>query len=112
MATRHWGPAKAKSNKGRCLARRHCCHSIHCNLITPHLLLDKCELYVDITEESPSPSLSSPVQKTLQYPGFRVKKDVGEFVLDNLCRENNRKEYSDGFSALFDQAKKYENGLG
>ena len=38
MATRHWGPVKAKSNKGRCLGRRHCSHSIHCNLITPHFI--------------------------------------------------------------------------
>ena len=36
MATRHWGPVKAKSNKCVCLGRRHCSHSIHCNLITPH----------------------------------------------------------------------------
>ena len=36
MAMRHWGPVETRSNKGCCLGRRHCCHSIHCNPITPH----------------------------------------------------------------------------
>ena len=27
MASRHWGPVEAKSNRGCCLGRRHCCHS-------------------------------------------------------------------------------------
>ena len=39
MATRHWGPVEAKSNKGRCLGRCHCCHSIICNPITPQSLI-------------------------------------------------------------------------
>ena len=38
MASRHWGPVEAKSSKGCCFGRRHCCHSKHCIAITPQLV--------------------------------------------------------------------------
>ena len=50
MATRHWGPVGATSNKGCCLGRCHCCHSIHCKAITPHRHLSFFQIALRISD--------------------------------------------------------------